>query len=78
MSGLKQKRLESRSQQKLCKLCEGKVDRIDYKDPLLLRRYLTEQSKIVPRRQSGSCAEHQRMITLAIKRSRQIALIEGN
>jgi small subunit ribosomal protein S18 len=49
--------------------------RIDYKDPKTLRYFVTERGKIVPRRISGNCAKHQRELTLAIKRARQIALL---
>jgi len=52
-----------------------KVDHIDYKDPAKLRRYITERGKILPRRISGNCAKHQRQVTLAIKRARNIALL---
>jgi small subunit ribosomal protein S18 len=48
---------------------------IDYKDPQALRYFITERGKIVPRRVSGNCAKHQREITLAIKRARNIALL---
>jgi len=52
--------------------------RIDYKDPKTLRYFVTERGKIVPRRISGNCAKHQRELTLAIKRARQIALLPFN
>ena len=48
---------------------------IDYKDTAKLRRFLSERSKILPRRTTGTCAEHQRQLTVAIKRARQIALL---
>jgi small subunit ribosomal protein S18 len=48
---------------------------IDYKDAALLRNYLSERGKIVPRRISGTCAKHQRQVTLAIKRARVVALL---
>jgi small subunit ribosomal protein S18 len=48
---------------------------IDYKDPRTLRIFLTERHKIIPRRISGNCAKHQRGLTVAIKRSRQLALM---
>jgi small subunit ribosomal protein S18 len=48
---------------------------IDYKDPRLLRSFITERGKIVPRRISGNCAKHQRQISIAIKRARVIALL---
>ena len=55
--------------------CGDKVENIDYKDTAKLRRYITERGKIVPRRISGNCAKHQRQLTIAVKRARQIALL---
>ena len=52
-----------------------KVETIDYKDVARLRRYLSERAKIVPRRVTGTCARHQRELTVAIKRARHIALL---
>jgi small subunit ribosomal protein S18 len=52
-----------------------KIDVIDYKDPIKLRRYVNERGKIEPRRKTGTCARHQRTLTLAIKRARHIALL---
>ena len=60
---------------KVCIFCIDKVDNIDYKDTAKLRRYVSERGKIVPRRISGNCAKHQRQLTTAIKRARQIALL---
>ena len=60
---------------KICKFCAEKADDIDYKDTMTLRFFLTERGKIVPRRISGNCALHQRLLTDAIKRSRMIALL---
>ena len=54
---------------------QDKVDHIDYKDAAKLRRFTTERGKILPRRISGNCAKHQRQVTLAIKRARNIALL---
>ena len=51
------------------------MDHIDYKDAAKLRRFTTERGKILPRRISGNCAKHQRQVTLAIKRARNIALL---
>lgn len=64
-----------RSKKKVCVFCVDKVANIDYKDTAKLRRYITERGKIVPRRISGNCAKHQRQLTEAIKRARQIALL---
>ena len=65
----------SRAKRKVCSFCVDKVDHIDYKDVAKLRRYVTETAKILPRRISGCCAKHQRQLTVAIKRARQIALL---
>ena len=63
------------SRRKVCKFCENRVSKIDYKDVRTLRRSITEQGKIIPRRVTGACARHQRQLTKAIKRARNIALI---
>jgi small subunit ribosomal protein S18 len=60
---------------KVCRFCEDNIRYIDYKDERLLRRFVTERGKIVPRRITGTCAAHQRMLTTAIKRARQIAIM---
>ncbi|MCQ1531654.1 30S ribosomal protein S18 [Lutispora saccharofermentans] len=60
---------------RVCNFCIDKVESIDYKDVNKLRRYITERGKIIPRRISGNCAKHQRQLTLAVKRARNIALL---
>ena len=60
---------------KICKFCENKKMLIDYKNPSMLRRFVTEQGKILPRRITGTCALHQRGLVTAIKRARNIALL---
>jgi small subunit ribosomal protein S18 len=60
---------------KVCKFCVDKIDYIDYKDVKTLSAFVPERGKILPRRMFGTCAEHQRKLTLAIKRARQIALL---
>lgn len=60
---------------KFCKFCSNKVAFIDYKDVKTLRYYLTERGKIVAARMTGTCAKHQRELTRAIKRARNIALV---
>jgi len=60
---------------KVCKFCADKVDMVDYKDVKRLRTFITERGKIIPRRISGSCARHQRQLTTALKRARNVALI---
>ena len=64
-----------RARKKVCAFCSDKAESIDYKDVAKLRKYVTEKGKILPRRVSGTCAKHQRQLTLAIKRSRNIALL---
>jgi len=64
-----------RKKKKTCSFCAEHVDSIDYKDAAKLKRYLTEAGKIIPRRVTGNCARHQRMITTAIKRAREAAII---
>ena len=60
---------------KVCQFCVDKGDYIDYKDVARLRRFMSERAKILPRRVTGTCARHQRDLTTAIKRARQIALV---
>lgn len=60
---------------KICRFCADSNLRIDYKDPKTLRFFTTERGKIIPRRISGNCAKHQRILTVAIKRARNIALL---
>lgn len=64
-----------KGRRKVCSFCVDKVHNIDYKDVPRLRRYISERAKIIPRRVTGTCARHQRQLTLAIKRSRHIALL---
>ncbi len=67
--------VRTRKRRKVCAFCVDKVTVIDYKDTAKLRRYLSERGKILPRRTTGTCAAHQRHLTTAIKRARQIALL---
>ncbi len=60
---------------KTCQFCADKTIVLDYKKTDLLRRYITEDGKIRPRRQTGNCARHQRVVAAAIKQARQIALL---
>ena len=60
---------------KVCKFCADKIDYVDYKDVKLISQFVPERGKILPRRMFGTCAEHQRKLTLAIKRARNIALL---
>jgi small subunit ribosomal protein S18 len=60
---------------RVCSFCADKSGAIDYKDINKLKKYVTERGKILPRRISGNCAKHQRELTIAIKRARQVALL---
>ena len=64
-----------RSRKKVCSFCMEKAETIDYKDTAKLRKYISERGKIVPRRVTGTCAQHQRHLTTAIKRARHVALL---
>lgn len=64
-----------KTKKRVCNFCIDKIERIDYKDVNRLRKYITERGKIIPRRISGNCAKHQRQLTVAIKRARNIALL---
>lgn len=72
MAGRGSRRMQRR---KICRFCIEKVDLIDFKDVKLLQSYIPERGKILPRRISGMCASHQRMLAEAIKRARNIALL---
>jgi small subunit ribosomal protein S18 len=69
------KQARNRKRRKVCQFCADKTSVIDYKDVAKLRRFISERSKILPRRTTGTCAMHQRELTTAIKRARQIALL---
>ncbi len=71
----KNPRPNRKGRKKVCAFCVEKVEKIDYKDTAKLRRYTSERAKILPRRVTGTCAYHQRELTTAIKRARQIALM---
>jgi small subunit ribosomal protein S18 len=72
----KAKKKKKKSQrQKVCRLTVDRVVFIDYKDIGMLKHYVTERGKIIPRRITGATAKHQRMLTRAIKLARQIALL---
>ncbi|MDI6871491.1 MAG: 30S ribosomal protein S18 [Bacillota bacterium] len=64
-----------KGKRKVCQFCVDKIVGVDFKDTNRLRRYLTERGKILPRRISGNCAKHQRQVTIAVKRARQVALL---
>lgn len=60
---------------KVCAFCVDKLDYIDYKDTKRIRKFITERGKLLPRRITGNCATHQRMLTVAVKRARVVALL---
>ena len=64
-----------KSRKKVYAFCVDKVEEIDYKDVLQLRKFTSDRAKILPRRVTGTCARHQRELTTAIKRARQVALM---
>ena len=66
---------KAHKRRKVCQFCEQKATFVDYKDTATLRHYLSERGKILPRRTTGACAMHQRQVTEAIKRARQVALL---
>jgi len=71
----KDRRRGRKGRRKVCSFCVDKIDHVDYKEVSRLRRYLSERGKILPRRINGNCARHQRQLTVAIKRARQVALL---
>jgi small subunit ribosomal protein S18 len=75
MSMMQQKK-RGRRKKKVCMFCTDKIDHIDYKDVTKLRgKFTSDRGKILPRRMSGTCAKHQRALTIAIKRARLMALL---
>ena len=68
-------RVPNRRRKKVCAFCADKIDYIDYKDTLRLRKFVSERAKILPRRTTGTCAYHQTQLTTAIKRARHCALL---
>jgi len=66
---------DKRKKRRQCNFCADKIEGIDYKELIKLRRYVTERGKILPRRITGNCALHQRQLTVAIKRARTMALL---
>ncbi len=69
------RRDRGRRKKKICSFCADKIAVIDYKEAPRLRKFITERGKILPRRISGNCAHHQRMLTVSIKRARNMALL---
>jgi len=66
---------QRRSRRKTCAFCAEKVEQIDFMDATRLRKFISERGTILPKRMTGTCAKHQRELTTAIKRARQIALL---
>jgi len=66
---------QRRSRRKVCNFCANKVETIDFMDVATLKKYVSESGKILPKRMTGTCAIHQRELTTAIKRARQLALL---
>lgn len=64
-----------RPRRKVCVFCADKNETIGYKEAMKLRRFISDRGKILPRRATGNCAKHQRLVTVAIKRAREIALL---
>lgn len=64
-----------RRKKKICVFCAEKANSIDYKDVAKLRKFVSERGKILPRRITGNCAKHQRLLTTAVKRARHVALL---
>ena len=67
--------MHRKARKKVCHFCVDREEAIDYKDVARLRKFISERAKILPRRVTGTCAAHQRELTTAIKRARQIALL---
>lgn len=66
---------QDKKKHKNCSFCVDKIEAIDYKDAAKIKRYLTEAGKIIPRRITGTCAKHQRMIAAAVKRAREASVV---
>jgi len=71
----KEYRRERYGRRKVCGFCVEKMDHVDYKDVNRLRKYVSDRGKIEPRRKTGTCARHQRVLTTALKRARHMALL---
>ncbi|MDI3537345.1 MAG: small subunit ribosomal protein [Eubacteriaceae bacterium] len=64
-----------KKRRKVCEFCEKNAEEVDYKDVATLKKFISEKGKILPRRATGTCAKHQRKVTEAIKRARNVALL---
>ena len=65
----------TRRKKKVCQFCADTIEYMDYKDTVRLRKFISERAKILPRRITGTCAKHQRQLTVAVKRARHVALL---
>lgn len=72
---LGESRGRSTGRRKVCRFCADTTVTLDYKNPTVLRNFITERGKLIPRRITGNCAKHQRKLSLAIRRARMIALL---
>jgi small subunit ribosomal protein S18 len=75
MPNVRRNTRQRKMKKKVCAFCMDKAESIDYKDIAKLKKYVTERGKILPRRISGNCAKHQRELTVAVKRARNVALL---
>lgn len=75
MPNVRRNTRQRKMKKKVCAFCMDKAEAIDYKDISKLKKYVTERGKILPRRISGNCAKHQRELTIAVKRARNVALL---
>ncbi len=74
--GNKKRRVKRRSSKpKICRLCENKILYVDFKDADLLRKFQSEKGRILPRRITGTCLKHQKMLCVAIKRARILSIV---
>ena len=72
----KKRRMKRRvSKPKICRFCENKINFIDFKDADLLKKFQTEKGRILPRRITGTCLKHQKMLSVAVKRARIISIV---
>lgn len=69
------RRRDQKMKEKICRLCENRIKDVDFKDVELLRKYQTEKGKILPRRVTGNCPKHQKILGAAIKRARNVGLV---
>lgn len=66
---------KGRRRRKVCHMCQNKLDTLDYKDVKTLQKFVSDRGKILPRRVTGTCTKHQRVVTTAVKRARIVALL---